>query len=86
MGRASLQAGGPAYVGRLVVESSNASMLLHVTPFCCSYMSFYNPFWVTKDVISKQVVIMTSGIYRHKAQAHTDGRAGNLWMPRGPAT
>ena len=59
---------------------------INVTPFCCSYMSFYNPFWVTKHVISKQVVIMTSGIYRHKAQAHTDGRAGNLWMPRGPAT
>lgn len=59
---------------------------INVTPFCCSYMSFYNPFWVTKDAISKQVVIMTSNIYRHKAQAHTDGRAGNLWMPRGPAT
>ncbi len=32
--------------------------------------------------------IQTGGNYdhRHKAQAHTDGRDGNLWMPRGPAT
>ena len=56
---------------------------INVTPFSCSYicyMSFYNPFWASKDVISK---IQTGGNY-DQWHLSTQGPGSHRWTRRKP--